>query len=120
VADTRSLRQIAINLLSNSVKSAGTGGQVIISTALTDAGEVALRVRHSGAGMSEKDIALALEPFRQVMTATRWDASAGGLGLPLTKALADANRARFAISSKVDEGTLIEVTFPATRVLKGA
>ena len=120
VADTRSLRQIAINLLSNSVKSAGTGGQVIISTALTDAGEVALRVRHSGAGMSEKDIALALEPFRQVVTATRWDASAGGLALPLTKALADANRARFAISSTVDEGTLIEVTFPATRVLKGA
>jgi signal transduction histidine kinase len=40
-----------------------------------------------------------------------------GLGLPITKALAEANHARFSISSQVDDGTLVEVAFPATRVL---
>ena len=35
-----------------------------------------------------------------------------GLGLPLTKALAEANRAAFAIKSAVDAGTLVEITFP--------
>jgi PAS domain S-box-containing protein len=118
VADARSARQIVINLISNSIKFTGAGGQVIISTALSDAGEVVLRVRNSGAGMNEKDIAVALEPFRQVMTSRRWDANATGLGLPLTKALTEANGARFALTSKVDEGTLIEVTFPPSRVLK--
>jgi hypothetical protein len=35
----------------------------------------------------------------------------------LTKALAEANRASFRINSKANAGTLVEVAFPATRVL---
>jgi PAS domain S-box-containing protein len=116
VADARSVRQIALNLLSNSIKFTGAGGQVIVSTALTDAGEVTLRVRDTGIGMSEKDIATALEPFRQLATSGR-GGSGTGLGLPLTKALAEANRASFAITSAANVGTLVEITFPPTRVL---
>ena len=48
VADARSVRQIALNLLSNSIKFTGAGGQVIVSTALTDEQEVVLRVRDTG------------------------------------------------------------------------
>jgi PAS domain S-box-containing protein len=118
VADARSVRQIALNLLSNSIKFTGAGGQVIVSTALTDAGEVTLRVRDTGIGMSEKDIATALEPFRQLATSGR-GGSGTGLGLPLTKALAEANRASFAITSAANVGTLVEITFPPTRVLAG-
>ena len=40
-----------------------------------------------------------------------------GLGLPLTKALAEANRASFSISSRPNAGTLVEISFPSTRVL---
>ena len=40
-----------------------------------------------------------------------------GLGLPLTKALVEANRARFQLSSEPRRGTLAEITFPTTRVL---
>jgi PAS domain S-box-containing protein len=117
VADTRSVRQIALNLLSNSIKFTGAGGQVIVSTALTDDHEMVLRVRDTGAGMSETELLTALEPFRQIATAARWGVSRSGLGLPITKALAEANHARFHITSKVEDGTLVEVTFPATRVL---
>ena len=117
VADARSVRQIALNLLSNSIKFTGAGGQVIVSTALTDDHEVVLRVRDTGVGMSEKELQTALEPFRQIATSARWGASGTGLGLPITKALAEANHARFRITSQVDDGTLVEVAFPATRVL---
>jgi signal transduction histidine kinase len=117
VADTRSMRQIVLNLLSNSIKFTGAGGQVIISTTLTDDQEVVLRVRDTGAGMSEKELQTALEPFRQVATAARWGSSGTGLGLPITKALAEANHARFRITSHVDDGTLVELAFPITRVL---
>ena len=65
VADERSLRQIVLNLLANSIKFTGPGGQVIVSTAVSDSSEVVLRVRDTGVGMSEKDIEAALEPFRQ-------------------------------------------------------
>ena len=85
---------------------------------MTDDHEVVLRVRDTGAGMSEKELQTALEPFRQVTTVSTLGRSSGtGLGLPITKALAEANHARFRITSQVDDGTLVEVIFPATRVL---
>ncbi|MGE0602945.1 MAG: histidine kinase dimerization/phospho-acceptor domain-containing protein [Xanthobacteraceae bacterium] len=119
VADERSIRQIVLNLLSNSVKFTKPGGQVILSTSLTDTGEVVLRVRDTGIGMNEEEVAAALEPFRQLATSGRNAREGTGLGLPLTKALVEANRASFHIKSAVDSGTLIEVSFPSTRVLAG-
>jgi PAS domain S-box-containing protein len=115
-ADARSVRQILLNLLSNSIKFTGMGGQVIVSTARSDDGEVVLRVRDTGVGMSEQDIAVAMEPFRQLATSSRWGSGGTGLGLPLTKALAEANRASFKIRSAVNTGTLVEVAFPGGRV----
>ena len=64
-----------------------------------------LRVRDTGVGMSEQDIAVAMEPFRQLATSARWGSGGTGLGLPLTKALAEANRASFRIKSTVNTGT---------------
>ena len=115
VADPRSVRQIILNLLSNSIKFTSPGGQVIVSTAATDRGDVMLRVRDTGIGMSEKDIEMALQPFRQLATSSK--AEGTGLGLPLTKALTEANRARFSIKSAVNSGTMVEIVFPAAKVL---
>ena len=117
VADERSLRQIVLNLLANSIKFTGPGGQVIVSTAMSDSSEVVLRVRDTGAGMSEKDIEAALEPFRQVATSGSWGSGGTGLALPLTKALAEANRANFHIKSARNAGTLVEIAFPPSRVV---
>ncbi len=113
-ADERSLRQIILNLLSNAVKFNEPGGQVIVATASSDAGHAVIRIRDTGIGMSEQDIETALEPFRQV--ATPRQTTGTGLGLPLTKALVEANHAYFSIKSKKQEGTLVEVTFPVMRV----
>jgi PAS domain S-box-containing protein len=114
-ADERSLRQIVLNLLSNAVKYNEPGGQVIVSTAMTDTGQVVIRIKDTGIGMSDAELALALEPFRQIATAR--PVSGTGLGLPLTKALIEANRADITIRSRKNEGTLVEVRFPPARVL---
>jgi PAS domain S-box-containing protein len=115
LADGRSLRQILLNLLSNAVKFNEPGGQVIVSSALTDAGYVVIRVKDTGIGMSEDEIETALEPFRQVSGSRK--ISGTGLGLPVTKALIEANRASFSIKSRKNEGTLVEVAFPPPQVL---
>jgi PAS domain S-box-containing protein len=114
VADSRSMRQIVLNLLSNSIKFTQPGGQAIISTTMSERGEAVLRVRDTGVGMTERELAIAMEPFRQVASTTP---GGTGLGLPLTKALVEANRATFAIQSTKNSGTLVEVVFPSTRVL---
>lgn len=82
---------------------------------MTERGEVAIRVRDTGIGMSDPEVKAALEPFRQIATARRGGGT--GLGLPLTKAMVEANRASFSILSAKGEGTLVEVIFPPTRVL---
>ncbi|MCW5717023.1 MAG: PAS domain-containing protein [Bauldia sp.] len=117
VADARSLRQIVLNLLSNAVKFTPAGGQVIVSTALEDNGEVVVRIRDTGIGMSDKDLETALKPFRQLNTSNPNRVEGTGLGLPLTKALVEANRAVFAIDSKPNQGTMARITFPTSRVL---
>jgi PAS domain S-box-containing protein len=116
LADARSVRQIVLNLLSNSIKFTTAGGQVIVSTAQNDSGDVVLRVRDTGVGMSEQELAIALEPFRQLATADRFGSGGTGLGLPLTKALAEANRASFSIKSALNNGTLVEVAFPGSQL----
>jgi PAS domain S-box-containing protein len=110
VADARALRQIALNLIGNSIHLANAGGQVIVSTALSDFGEVVLRVRDTGHGLNDNEVAAAMEPFRtQAPSDQASDGS--GVSLSLTKALVEANRAQFHIKTGPHSGTLIEVVF---------
>jgi len=117
VADLRSVRQIAINLLSNAVRYTPAGGQVIVSTAYERDGSVVLRVRDTGVGMSSAELEEALKPFKQINALRRKRGDGTGLGLPLTRAMVEANRAQFSIASTPGEGTLVEISFPPTRVL---
>lgn len=118
MADPRSVRQIAINLLSNAVRYTPAGGQVIISTAYEKDGSVAMRLRDTGDGMSSAELDEAMKPFKQLNRLRRKHRGDGtGLGLPLTRAMVEANRAQFSISSTPGEGTLVEISFPPTRVL---
>ena len=66
VADLRSVRQIALNILSNAVRYTQAGGQVIVSTAYEPSGEVVMRVRDTGIGMTPAEIEQALKPFKQI------------------------------------------------------
>lgn len=109
-ADARALRQIALNLIGNSIHLANAGGQVIVSTATTDFGDIVLRVRDTGPGLNDNEIAAAMAPFR---TTGASDQTADGsvVNLSLTKALVEANRAQFHIKTAPHSGTLIEVVF---------
>jgi PAS domain S-box-containing protein len=110
VADARALRQITLNLIGNSIHLANAGGQVIVSTALSDFGEVVLRVRDTGHSLNDNELAAAMEPFGSHAPADQ-SSESSGVSLSLTKALVEANRARFQIKTAPSSGTLIEVVF---------
>ncbi|MCO6187072.1 PAS domain S-box protein [Rhizobium sp. L1K21] len=118
VADTRSIKQIAINILANAIKFTSSGGQIVVSTVYQPNGSVLLRIRDTGSGMTREELEQAMKPFRQVSgRSARKRGDGTGLGLPLTKAMTEANRASFSISSTPNEGTLVEIAFPSQRVL---
>jgi len=112
MADGPALRQITMNLIGNSIHLANAGGQVIVSTALTDFGEVALRIRDTGQGLNDNEVAAAMEPFRAQAPLDQSPEAA--VSLSLTKALVEANRAQFNIKTGARSGTLVEVVFSRT------
>lgn len=116
VTDPRRLRQVMLNLLTNAIKFTDEGGQVIVSGSVLD-GALRLRVHDSGVGMSKNDIAYAMQPFHQLDTSPRHQ-SGTGLGLPLTKALADAIRARLELSSEPGIGTSADIIFAPDRLFE--
>jgi len=117
VADQRSVKQIAINILSNAIRFTQAGGQVVVSTSYEESGSVSLRIRDTGVGMTRNQLEQAMKPFRQVTGVQRERGDGTGLGLPLAKAMAEANRAQFAMNSQPGQGTLVEIVFPSQRVL---
>jgi signal transduction histidine kinase len=111
MADAGALRQITLNLIGNSIHLANPAGQVIVSTALSDFGDVVLRVRDTGQGLNDNEVAAALEPLRGMPPADK-AGMPSPLKLSLTKALVEANRAQFNIKAGGRSGTLVEVVFP--------
>jgi signal transduction histidine kinase len=115
IADRRRLKQILLNLLSNAIKFTNAGGQVIVSARVINGGDLRLRVHDTGVGMTEDEIAAAIQPFHQLDTAPRKQTGTG-LGLPVTKAFVEANRARLVIASERGAGTSADVIFAKDRL----
>ena len=117
VADLRSVKQIAINILSNAIRFTPAGGQIVVSTAYEQDGNVSLSIRDTGVGMTRHQLEQAMKPFKQVTGFQRQRGDGTGLGLPLAKAMTEANRAQFSMNSQPGQGTLVEIIFPSQRVL---
>ncbi len=97
-----------LNLLSNAVKFNEPGGQVIVSTALSEAepgrgAGARHRARHVRQRHRDRDEALPAASTPKAVAGS-------GLGLPLTKAMVEASQGQLRITSKPGEGTLVEVT----------
>ena len=116
IADRRRLKQILLNLLSNAIKFTNAGGQVIVSARLIDGEDLRLRVHDSGVGMTKDEVSAAMQPFHQLDTAPRKQTGTG-LGLPVTKALVESNRARLLITSERRAGTSADVIFAKDRLM---
>jgi signal transduction histidine kinase/HAMP domain-containing protein len=106
------LRQIFLNLLSNSVKFTEPGGAIALAIATDVNGVIAVSVADTGIGMSSAEIPIALSPFGQVdnRLARRYEGT--GLGLPLAKALVELHGGAVAIASTPGKGTTVTVTLP--------
>jgi protein-histidine pros-kinase len=112
-------RQVLLNLMSNAVKFTPAGGEVRVSAATGPEG-VIITVTDTGIGMKPEEIAIALEPFRQIEgpMSRRFDGT--GLGLPLAKALVELHDGHLQIESAAEKGTTVRVCLPAHRIREEA
>lgn len=115
-ADEQKLRQILINLLSNSVKFTEAGGRVTISCRQDQDGYL-FAVADTGIGIAENDIPIAMSPFRQVDGALSRKHNGTGLGLPLSRSLTELHGGNFELQSEVGVGATATVRFPSERIV---
>jgi PAS domain S-box-containing protein len=115
--DSRAVKQVLLNLLSNSVKFTPAGGDVRVSARLGGNGDLEMAVSDTGIGMTAADSAKVFEPFYQVQSHRSRSHEGTGLGLSLVKGLVEMHGGAVAIRSAPKQGTTITATFPAARVI---
>ncbi len=101
------LKQIAINLLHNSIKFTPRGGQVWVrSRAVGD--RVMLEVKDTGIGIAERDIPRVFDRFYRIRP-TADDSSGAGLGLTIVQQLLQRSGGSISIKSKPGEGSTFTI-----------
>lgn len=115
LADGRLILQILVNLLSNAAKFTPSDGSIVVSAFLDGAGRISVRVADTGIGIAQRDLVKVLEPFGQVRGGPSLAHKGTGLGLSLSKRFAERHGGTLTLESKVNQGTLVTVTFPAFR-----
>jgi PAS domain S-box-containing protein len=116
-ADMIRLKQILINLLSNGVKFTEAGSVTIEAECDRETG-IVIRVRDTGIGIAEENIAQAFSLFGQVDSALSRKFEGTGLGLPLSRSLAQLHGGDLTLESELGVGTTAIVTLPADRIVQ--
>ncbi len=111
-ADHRAVKQMLLNLLSNAVKFTDEGAVMVRARA--SATGLTLRVIDTGCGIPPEHLPRLARPFEQVETELTRNNHGTGLGLALTKSLAEMHGGKLQIQSEVGKGTIVSITLPRT------
>lgn len=115
LADERLFKQILLNLLTNAIKFTSEG-EITVRTGVEENSPF-IEVSDTGIGISQADQEAVLLPFVQIADAMTRNHEGSGLGLPLSKSLAELHGGHLTLTSVVGEGTVVRINLPGTRLL---
>ncbi|MGE0483756.1 MAG: PAS domain S-box protein [Gammaproteobacteria bacterium] len=113
IADRTRIRQILLNLLSNAIKYNVDGGAVTVEVQRVHEHVLRLSVTDTGPGLSDTELAQLFVPFRRLEYA-RSSSEGVGLGLALSKQLAEAMGGTIGARGRPGEGATFWLELPAT------
>ncbi|PTW57623.1 two-component system cell cycle sensor histidine kinase PleC [Breoghania corrubedonensis] len=111
-ADSKAVRQILLNLMSNAVKFTPKGGKMTVKARPSGKAYVAISITDNGIGIARKDIDRLASPFVQVENQFTKSHQGSGLGLAIARSLVDLHDGTMEIKSRVGVGTTVTVTLP--------
>ncbi|QTD55401.1 MASE1 domain-containing protein [Parasphingorhabdus cellanae] len=117
IGDCSFVRQIALNLLGNSLKFTHEGAVRLKAFATphdVDSVMVNISVQDSGIGISEDRLAAIFDPFEQARPDTAEEFGGSGLGLTISQQLAAVMGGKITVESKEGHGTTFTLQFSAT------
>jgi signal transduction histidine kinase/CheY-like chemotaxis protein len=110
--DEGKVSQILRNFLSNAIKFTEKGEVRVWGAADPDADTVTFHVRDTGIGIAEEDLGVIFEEFGQVTHPMQSLVKGTGLGLPLSKRLAELLGGSIAVQSAPGQGSVFSATVP--------
>ncbi|WP_289001689.1 cell wall metabolism sensor histidine kinase WalK [uncultured Megasphaera sp.] len=110
-AEEGSIKQMLRIFIDNALKYTPAGGSIYLSCEAT-ADEVCFKVRDTGIGIPEEELARVFERFYRVDSSRTKDTGGSGLGLAIAKYIAKGNNARLELESKLHEGTTVTAILP--------
>jgi signal transduction histidine kinase len=114
-ADPRRLGQVLLNLLGNAVKFTGPGGQVDVSAARAGS-DVEIAVSDTGVGIARADLSRIFEEFARASHDGRPHSDGTGLGLALSRGLAEAMGGKIRVESRLGRGSTFTIVLPEAAV----
>ncbi len=121
VADTRSLKQILYNYLSNAIKFTPEDGVVKARVGPDAPGYFRIEVTDTGIGIRPEDIGQLFVEFQQLDSGAAQSSAGTGLGLALTKKLVEAQGGRVGVDSAPAQGSTFYAVLPlAPKAPRGA
>ena len=109
--DERKVKQILVNLLSNSVKFTPEGGKIHVNASLNN-GSVIISIADTGIGIAKEDQEAIFEEFRQVGTNYAQKREGTGLGLTLTRKFVEMHGGKIWVESELGKGATFTFTLP--------
>ncbi len=110
--DSKRLRQLFANLLSNASKFTGEKGRILVMAKAVKDGGVTIAIADTGVGMTHEQIVVALKPFAQVQGHLARTQEGAGLGLPLAMGIVRLHGGSLYLDSQPGAGTTAVVTLP--------
>jgi PAS domain S-box-containing protein len=107
--DSKLVKNILFNLLSNAIKFSSEGKSITID-AVVNVNEIKIRVLDQGIGISDEDLKHLFERFYRGKNA--FNIQGTGLGLHIVGNYVDIMKGHLYLTSKLNVGTEIEITFP--------
>ncbi len=117
LVDDVKFKQIVLNLMSNAIKFTSPGGTVKLTATVDPARGVSVAVSDTGIGIRQEDLAKVFVPFHQVDNVYARSNPGTGLGLTLSKGLAELHGGRLSIESVFGEGTTVTLSLPPSRIV---
>ncbi|MGA9771260.1 MAG: ATP-binding protein [Blastocatellia bacterium] len=111
-SDPTKVAQVITNFASNAIKFTPSGGTVTIKAGLYGGEMWRVEVIDTGMGISEDQIPLIFEEFRQVNVSNPNHTGGTGLGLPISKRLAELLGGRIKVTSAVGTGSVFTAVWP--------
>ena len=112
LADERMINTILRNLLSNAVKFTRSGGEVTISSKMTNDDSIEISVQDTGIGISDINVAKLFKLDEKVSTIGTDNESSTGLGLLLCKEFVEKHAGKIWVESELEKGSTFSFSLP--------